>query len=464
MHRCSTMAAAAAAVAPSVLVLLGALLVAGRLCECAANGGAGGGGFRVEFVHRDSPRSPFHDPALTAHGRVLAAARRSMARAVALAGSSSGGAADDVVSKVVSRSFEYLMAVNVGSPPRSMLAIADTGSDLVWVKCKKGSNDTPAAAAAGAGVQFDPYRSSTYGRVSCQSDACEALGHASCDNESNCLYLYAYGDGSNTTGLLSTETFTFDAGEGSRRQVHVGSVKFGCSTATAGSFPTDGLVGLGGGALSLVTQLADATSLGRRFSYCLVPHSINSSSALNFGALANVSEPGAATTPLVASAVDTYYTVVLDSVKVGGKTVAAARGSRIIVDSGTTLTFLGPSLMAPLVDELSRRVNLPRAQSPDGLLQLCYDVSRREETALEAIPDVTLELGGGVAVALKPENAFVMVQEGTLCLAMVATTEQQPVSILGNLAQQNVHVGYDLDAGTITFAAADCARSSLSSS
>ncbi|BAH94909.1 Os10g0447500 [Oryza sativa Japonica Group] len=58
-----------------------------------------------------------------------------------------------------------------------------------------------------------------------------------------------------------------------------------------------------------------------------------------------------------------------------------------------------------------------------------------------------------------PENAFVMVQEGTLCLAIVAITEQQPVSILGNLAQQNIHVGHDLDAGTVTFAAADCAGS-----
>jgi hypothetical protein len=53
-------------------------------------------------------------------------------------------------------------------------------------------------------------------------------------------------------------------------------------------------------------------------------------------------------------------------------------------------------------------------------------------------PDLTL--------ALMPENAFVMVQEGTLCLAIVAITEQQPVSILGNLAQQNIHVGHDLDA------------------
>uniref|UniRef100_A0A0E0AIY4 Uncharacterized protein n=1 Tax=Oryza glumipatula TaxID=40148 RepID=A0A0E0AIY4_9ORYZ len=42
---------------------------------------------------------------------------------------------------------------------------------------------------------------------------------------------------------------------------------------------------------------------------------------------------------------------------------------------------------------------------------------------------------------MKPENAFVTVQEGTLCLAIVVMTKQQPVSILGNLAQQNIHVG-----------------------
>uniref|UniRef100_M8BEJ3 Xylanase inhibitor N-terminal domain-containing protein n=1 Tax=Aegilops tauschii TaxID=37682 RepID=M8BEJ3_AEGTA len=36
------------------------------------------GGFSVELIHRDSPRSPFHDPSLTPHGRVLAAVRRSV--------------------------------------------------------------------------------------------------------------------------------------------------------------------------------------------------------------------------------------------------------------------------------------------------------------------------------------------------------------------------------------------------
>uniref|UniRef100_A0A0D9UXH8 Peptidase A1 domain-containing protein n=1 Tax=Leersia perrieri TaxID=77586 RepID=A0A0D9UXH8_9ORYZ len=338
----------------------------------------------------------------------------------------------------------------------------DSPSDLVWVKCKKENVNVTSPTEK----QFDPSRSSTYGHVSCNSAACAALGHgAACDGDSNCCYLYAYGDGSNTTGLLSTETFTFDAaGDGEKsRQVRVGGVKFGCSTATGGSFPSDGLVGLGGGAVSLVTQLAGkVTSLGRRFSYCLVPHTSNTSSALNFGSHAAVTEPGAASTPLVDSGIETYYTVSLAAVKVGNKTVAELSPSKsnIIVDSGTTLTFLHPSVMAPLVDELSRRIGFPRVESPDGVLDLCYDVTGGGAPLVGGIPELALEFagGGGAEVVMKGENAFVMVEEGTICLAMIATKEEQPVSILGNLAQQNIHVGYDLDAGEVTFAAADCVR------
>uniref|UniRef100_A0A0D3GT89 Xylanase inhibitor N-terminal domain-containing protein n=1 Tax=Oryza barthii TaxID=65489 RepID=A0A0D3GT89_9ORYZ len=118
------------------------------------------------------------------------------------------------------------------------------------------------------------------------------------------------------------------------------SVKFGCSTTTAGSFPADGLVGLSGDAVSLVTQLGGEASFGRRFSCCLVPHSVNTSSALNFGTLTNVTKLGAASTTLVAGDVDTYYTVVLDFVKVGNKTVASAASSCII---NAKISFVTPA-------------------------------------------------------------------------------------------------------------------------
>jgi hypothetical protein len=468
-------------VSRALLLLVGVVLTA-QLCGCTA----GDRGFSVEFIHRDDVRSPYHDPSLTAHERVLAAVRRSTTRAAVLARSHVGGDADGpsaapaaggdgdapspsaegAVTEVTSKPFEYLMAIHVGTPSTRMLAIADTGSDLVWINC---TDDTPSRskdAPPPPGVFF-PANSTTFGLVDCESGACRALQDASCTPSNNCRYLYSYGDGSQTSGLLSTETFTLDEGRRKGQSdgdaaLRVAQVNFGCSTRNAGSFPADGLVGLGGGELSFVTQLGNDTSLGRRFSYCLVPYFVNASSALNFGARADVTEPGAATTPLVRAEVAAYYTVKLESVKIGNSKFEPQE-SRLIVDSGTTLTYLDKAVLDPVVEELTKRIKLPKAESPEKLLQLCFDISGVGKGKVEAmVPDVTLDLGGGAAVTLKAQNTFVEVQEGTMCLALVAVSEQQPVSILGNIAQQNMHVGYDLDKRTVTFAPADCAISGAS--
>ncbi|KAE8774799.1 Aspartic proteinase nepenthesin-2 [Hordeum vulgare] len=442
------------------LLLVGVVLTA-QLCGCTAYGGDG---FSVEFIHRDSVGSPFHDPSLTAHDRVLRALGRSYARADA-------PSAHGVVSELTSTPFEYLMAMNVGTPPTRLLAIADTGSDLVWLNCnKKGAHgpgpafagDTPTPPPPPPRVVFDPSKSKTYRLVGCDSVACRELPDSSCAAGDKCTYYYYYGDGSATSGLLSTETFTFADNARGKRTTRVPNVNFGCGTTFVGSFIGDGLVGLGNSNLSLVTQLGAHASVGRRFSYCLVPYSINASSALNFGARAAVTEPGAATTPLVPSRVKTYYTIDLVSVKVGHATYKAPhRSSPAIVDSGTTLTFLDKALLDPLVKELAGRIKLPKAPPRADLrLPLCYNVSGLREGQIAAkIPDVKLGLGGGAAVTLKALNTFVVVQEGTLCLAIAPAPERLRTSIIGNIAQQNMHVGYDLDKRTVTFAAADCARS-----
>ncbi|KAF0908259.1 hypothetical protein E2562_023877 [Oryza meyeriana var. granulata] len=78
-----------AAMPPSML--LGVLLITGKLCEYAATSSAGGGGFSI-------CGGPWHMPL---HPFVLVSA------------SSTGD--DVVVPKIVSLSFKYLMAVNISS-------------------------------------------------------------------------------------------------------------------------------------------------------------------------------------------------------------------------------------------------------------------------------------------------------------------------------------------------------------
>uniref|UniRef100_A0ACD5VMK2 Uncharacterized protein n=1 Tax=Avena sativa TaxID=4498 RepID=A0ACD5VMK2_AVESA len=362
------------------------------------------------------------------------------------------------------------MVVNVGTPPTRMLTIVDTGSNLLWLKCKPRTSAAkckPQAAAAPPSTVFDASSSSTFGRVLCYYDACHALYGASCNANLGCKYHQSYLDGTQTSGLLSTETFTFDSVPGGcpgcrdHPTVQVPKVNFGCSTSGKGAFVADGIVGLGPGNDSLIGQLGIVTSLGRRFSYCMVPYYVeNASSALNFGARAAVTEPGAATTALVRNNAGAYYTIVLESVKIGNSSFEHL--SNVIIDSGTVLTFLDKGLIDPIVEELRRRIGLPTVQSPEMLLQLCYDVRSFSQKYLfeTKVPDMTLYLAVfAEAVTLKVDNTFVEVVEGIMCFAMAPVTKEHPVAILGHITQQNMHVGYDLDKGTVTFAPADCARS-----
>ncbi|XBI16371.1 hypothetical protein VPH35_058639 [Triticum aestivum] len=110
-------------------------------------------------------------------------ARRSVARAAAFSRSyvrADAPSADGFVSEVTSRTSEYLMAVNIGTPPTRMVAIADTGSDLTWLNCSYGGDGPGLAAARDAdaqppGVQFDPSKSTTFGLVDCNSGTCSEL-------------------------------------------------------------------------------------------------------------------------------------------------------------------------------------------------------------------------------------------------------------------------------------------------
>jgi hypothetical protein len=442
------------------LLLLVAVVLTARPFRCTAYE-VGVDGFSVEFIHRDSVKSPYHDPALTAHDLVRAAVRRSAARAMALGRPYDG---NGTVSEVVSGQFEYLMYVNVGTPPTKILAIADTGSDLIWFKC---GPRKAAAGAAPASILFDPSSSSTFAHVGCYENACDAVSHHSCAASSNCHYLQAYVDGSSTSGLLCKDTFTFDSIPGGcpgcreHPKLQVPKFNFGCSTSTNSTLVLDGVVGLGAGYSSLIGQLVKATSLGHRFSYCLAPSTIrNASSVLNFGDRAVVTDPSAITTPLVHSDYLSYYTIELESVRIGN--IIISHLSRVVVDSGSALTYLNKELLDLMVNEITQKINLPTVQSPEKLLHLCYNVSSKIIWYMfqKNVPDVTLLLADfGRAVTLKVENTFVEIQDGIMCLAFSPVSVERPVAVLGNIAQQNMHIGYDLDKRTVTFAPADCARS-----
>ena len=96
------------------------------------------------------------------------------------------------------------MNISLGTPPVSMLGIADTGSDLIWRQCLPCDDCYKQVEPL-----FDPKKSKTYKTLDCNNDFCQDLGQqGSCGDDNTCTSSYSYGDQSYTRRDLSAETLT----------------------------------------------------------------------------------------------------------------------------------------------------------------------------------------------------------------------------------------------------------------
>ncbi|KAK9696894.1 hypothetical protein RND81_08G004000 [Saponaria officinalis] len=418
-------------------------------------------GFSTDLIHRESPLSPLSTPYFNKYDRLRNSINRSMSR-VNRFKTFIGISPNDVQTQVIGAQGEYVMKLSLGTPPVTEFGIADTGSDLIWLQCQ------PCLQCYTQTLPiFDPRKSSTYKTQSCDSEACQALNpsQSSCSSNNVCNYLYGYGDKSHTSGDIATETITFNSGKMSNG-TSFPKIIFGCGHDNAGTFQKDGsgLFGLGGGPLSLVSQLSP--SINGKFSYCLIPFfdEGNYMSTINFGTSGAVSGRGVISTPLVKGDRPTFYYLTLNAVTVGKSKIPFSKNpstndefgssnqGNVIIDSGTTLTLLPPDLFDDLYSAIKDAVQGEEVDDPTGFLKLCY------QSGVDGlnIPDMIAHFDGG-DVTWKPINTFVQVSKGVTCLAIVPADEQIG-AIIGNIAQVNYLIGYDLVEGKVSFKPTDCTK------
>ncbi|XP_061368095.1 aspartic proteinase CDR1-like [Gastrolobium bilobum] len=399
-------------------------------------------GYTTHLIPLDSPLSPFYNPSITNFDRLHDAFKRSLKRA------------NHFKSTIVRKSKieapmnlgggEYLMKMSLGTPPVEVIGIVDTGSDLIWTQC------LPCIECYNQTLPlFNPLHSSSYHNIPFQSSFCNALEKPICGHNSKCVYSYSYGDGSHTAGNIATETLTLGNGTNS---VSFPNIVFGCGHNTSGTFDESGsgIIGLGGGKLSLISQLGS-----KKFSYCLIPSSINSTSKISFGNDALVSGSGVVTTPIATKNIDTFYYLSLEGFSVGNKRIAYNIDTQkiegnIIIDSGTTLTHLPLNVFDDLVLALNKLIHVPRVEDPNGVLSLCY----KNDGDNMGLPIITAHFKG-CDVKLQPWNTFSLVEDDVLCFTMLPDPD---IAIYGNLAQMNFLIGYDLEAGTVSFKPSDCTK------
>jgi hypothetical protein len=352
---------------------------------------------------------------------------------------------------------EYMMDMAIGTPPRHYSSIMDTASDLVWTQC------APCLLCVDQPTPyFDPAKSSTYRTLPCASSMCNALYYPLC-YQNLCIYQYFYGDAANTAGVLANETFTFGT---NTTRVTVPRIAFGCGNLNAGSLANgSGMVGLGRGPLSLVSQLGSP-----RFSYCLTSFQSPTPSRLYFGSYATLnitntssSGPVQKTPFIVNPALPTMYFLNMTGISVGGYrlpidpsvfTINEGDGTGgVIIDSGTTLTYLAQPAYDAVRAAFRSQISLPLVNGTwSDILDTCFQWPPPPRRSI-TLPVVVFHFDGADMELPLQNYMLVDAISGGLCLAMASSEDG---SIIGNFQHQNFHVLYDLENSFLSFVPAPC--------
>ncbi|XP_057772640.1 protein ASPARTIC PROTEASE IN GUARD CELL 2 [Salvia miltiorrhiza] len=400
-------------------------------------------GVKLHLLHRD--KLPFSWQ--KEHRRRFEARMKRDARRVASLLRRTSGAYEvadfgaEVVSGMDQGSGEYFVRIGVGSPARSQYMVIDSGSDIVWVQCQPCTQCYHQSDPV-----FDPADSASFSGVSCSSSVCDRVENSGC-HAGRCKYEVSYGDGSYTKGTLALETLTVG-------HTTVQNVAIGCGHMNRGMFVgAAGLLGLGGGSMSLVGQLGGQT--GQAFSYCLVSRGTASYGSLEFGR--SVMPVGAAWVPLLQNLrAPSFYYIGLSGLGVGGTRVPVSEDTfklsesgdgGVVMDTGTAVTRLPAAAYVAFRDAfLAETANLPRAGEV-SIFDTCYDLNG---FVTVRVPTVSFFLSGGPILTLPARNFLIPVDErGTFCFAFAPSPSD--LSIIGNIQQEGIQISFNAANGYVGF-------------
>ncbi|XVF40935.1 hypothetical protein PTKIN_Ptkin01aG0240600 [Pterospermum kingtungense] len=323
----------------------------------------------------------------------------------------------------------YIVRAKIGTPPQTMLMAMDNSNDAAWIPCT--------GCLGCSSTVFDNAISTTFKTLDCQAAQCKQAPNPTCGG-SACVFNMTYG-GSSIAANLSQDTITLATDP-------VPDYTFGCLQKTTGnSVPPQGLLGLGRGPLSLLSQTQDLYQ--STFSYCLPSfRSLNFSGSLRLGP---VGQPlRIKFTPLLKNPRrPSLYFVNLIGIRVGRKIVDIppgaiafnpTTGAGTIIDSGTVFTRLVAPAYIAVRDEFRRRVNIANVTSLGGF-DTCYSVPI-------VAPTVTFMLAG-MNVTLPEDNLLIHSTAGSItCLAMASAPDNvnSVLNVIANMQQQNHRILFDV--------------------
>ncbi|XP_043697544.1 aspartic proteinase Asp1-like, partial [Telopea speciosissima] len=258
----------------------------------------------------------------------------------------------------------YYVTFYLGNPPKAYYLDLDTGSDLTWLQC-----DAPCASCND--VPHPLYKPNKQDLVFCEEQICASLDSNDCNNPNEqCDYSIEYADHGSSLGVLIRDIFPLRFTNGS---VLAPRLAFGCGYNQQGLCkdslcPTDGVLGLGNGKGSIISQLKNQGLTNNVIGHCL---SGQGGGYLFFGDDV-VPSSGVIWTPMSPYALDKHYSPGPAELSFGGKPTAA-KGLQTIFDSGSSYSYFNSMAYQALISAVNKELaGKPLKEAPDDhTLPLC---------------------------------------------------------------------------------------------
>ncbi|KAK9947240.1 hypothetical protein M0R45_012672 [Rubus argutus] len=411
----------------------------------------------LEVVHKHGPCSKHnqHETKIPTHTQIL---QQDQARVNSIHARLNGDKLRQLDTSIPAKSGSvvgsgnYIVTLGLGSPPKQLSLIFDTGSDLTWTQCQ------PCVKSCYKQNEqiFDPSLSKSYANISCNSPVCSQLTSATGNTPgcstgtATCIYGIQYGDNSFSVGYFGKERLTLTSTD------LFDGFLFGCGQNNQGLFGASaGLLGLGRNKISFVEQ--SAQKYGRFFSYCL-PSTPSSTGYLSFGRGGKGPSNAIKFTPLsTVSQGGSFYGLNVVGIIVGGRQLSISSSifssSGTIIDSGTVITRLPATAYNALRDAFRQGMKgYPQAEAV-SILDTCFDVSGSN---VVSFPKIAFTFGGGMTLDLDAKGILYAVSTSKVCLAFAGNSDDNDIAIFGNVQQKRLQVVYDVAGGKIGFGPAGC--------
>ncbi|XP_006662788.1 aspartic proteinase Asp1-like [Oryza brachyantha] len=360
----------------------------------------------------------------------------------------------------------FFITMNIGDPAKPYYLDIDTGSILTWLQC-----DAPCQHCNK--VPHPLYKPTKSKLVKCKEQRCADLQSdvgkpKRCGPQSQCDYAIHYVDGS-SVGVLIVDRFSL-RGNGTNPT----DIAFGCgydqgeenyNVAT----PVDGMVGLGRGRVTLLTQLKSQGVISKH----VVGHCLSSKGGgfLFFG---DAMVPTSGITWFPMNRGHKHYspgagTLHLDS---NSQPINTAP-MEVIFDSGATYTYFAPqpyqATLSVVKSTLSSECKfLNEVTDKDRALNVCWqgkDKIRSVDEVKKCFRSLSLIFSHGdnkAILEIPPEHYLIISQEGHVCLGILDGSKEHPSlgkrNLIGGITMLDKMVIYDNERALLGWVDYPCDR------